>query len=103
LLKYLRDWNTREEEAGDGTRQDHAGLIEELLNGARLIVSRLYRAASDYDPLGPGGFAITAMSEALHHAANKIYGTRINQRENFCPKANGQLGECVQADGILTG
>ena len=81
LLQYLRKWVDAENDIDHSVRREHAQRVNNLLDEAKVVIARLYRKGSDYQPMGPAGCVIIILCETLQYAANWIYED-LTDREN---------------------
>lgn len=55
LPDYLQKWAENEVSNTLDVKRDHAQQVNGLFKEAKAIITRLYRKASNYVPMGPGG------------------------------------------------
>ena len=82
LLQYLQRWADSEKDNDHNFRVEHARQVNNLLNEAKVVINRLYRRGSEYEPMGPGGCIIIILCETLQYAANWIYES-LTDRDNI--------------------
>lgn len=83
LPDYLQKWAENEVSNTLDVKRDHAQQVNGLFKEAKAIITRLYRKASNYVPMGPGGCIVIMLGETLQHAAIEIYQDLLADRANF--------------------